>query len=355
MNPYQTLEDQAFWKKFVSESSLFEVGPLWKPKFEIREKHKVVTFGSCFAQHIGQALKSRGYNWYIPENAPKGTSEELSKRYNYNVFSARTGNIYTTSLLKQWVDWAVNGKNSPDELWVKDGRFYDPFRPRIEPNGFLSKEELMISRNVAIDNFKRCILESDFFVFTMGLTESWRNLKEGHEYAMCPGTVAGEFDGSLHGFENQDFRLVYRNLKDSIQIIRSKNKSIKFILTVSPVPLVATRSNNNVVSATMYSKSVLRAVAGQLSEAVGYVDYFPSYEIINSPVYKGIFFDPNMRTVSPFGVGFVMDHFFKCQKISFGSSISSSISSSVGSSVGSETGSNHDVVCEEELLSSFGR
>ena len=43
---------------------------------------------------------------------------------------------------------------------------HDPFRPTIEPDGFVSTEEMMASRAIAVAVFRRAILESERFVFT---------------------------------------------------------------------------------------------------------------------------------------------------------------------------------------------
>ncbi|MDL4861707.1 GSCFA domain-containing protein [Halomonas elongata] len=296
-SPYESLPEKSFWKKAVASKSMFDIESLWDPKFRIRPRNKVATFGSCFAQHIGNALKSRGFNWFITETAPESLSRENAKEFNYGIFSSRTGNIYTTSLLRQWTEWALGEREVPEEVWEYNGRFYDPFRPRIEPNGFSSIEELKASQQQTLKSFERCIKESNFFVFTLGLTESWINAEHGYEYPMCPGTVAGDFDENLHKFKNQQFSEILQNLKLAMDLMRRENKSLKFILTVSPVPLTATKSGNHVLVATMESKSILRAVAGQLSGNNRYVDYYPSYEIINSPVFKGVFFEPNQRSV----------------------------------------------------------
>src|ERR1700684_4241314 len=135
-NPYSTLPDTAFWKSAVASKDPSEIRGLWDPKFDIKPSHKVVTFGSCFAQHIGRALRARGFTWFISEPAPKGLSDANQKIFNYDLFSSRTGNIYTSSLLGQWVEWALEEKPVPEEYWVADGRYFDPFRPVIEPNGF---------------------------------------------------------------------------------------------------------------------------------------------------------------------------------------------------------------------------
>lgn len=345
-NPYKNLDAMNFWKPSVADKHLLDIGDLWQPKFKIDKNKKVATYGSCFAQHIGKALKSRGFNWLITERGPSNVSSDIVKSYNYNIFSSRTGNIYTTSLLKQWVNWSINPDSQPSEYWEKDGRVYDPFRPNIEPNGFSNVEEMFQSRNEALKAFRKSYEKANIFVFTLGLTESWFNKTHGYEYPICPGTFAGEFDKNLHEFVNQDYNLVRKNLNDAINLMREVNKNLKFVLTVSPVPLVATYEHRHVILSTMYSKSVLRAVAGKLSEDRSVVDYFPSYEIINSPAFEGFFFEPNKRAVNHHGVGFVMSEFFKSMEKSFKVNISAESAS--------KTVSNEDVVCEEEILGAFG-
>ncbi|HCE2180521.1 TPA: GSCFA domain-containing protein [Vibrio parahaemolyticus] len=347
-HPYQGLPEGAFWKKAVSEKSMFDVSELWDPKFSIKPNHNVVTFGSCFAQHIGNALQARGFQWLSTERAPFGMSNDNAKRFNYSVFSARTGNIYTTTLLKQWTEWALGVKQIPSEVWEKEGRFFDPFRPKIEPNGFESPEELRRSLNHTVRAFKRAIIKANYFVFTLGLTESWVNSEMGYEYPMCPGTVAGSFDQSKHHFVNLNYSQVLTALLDSMEMMKKVNPKLKFILTVSPVPLTATNSGKHVVVATMASKATLRAVAEQLYINRGNVDYFPSFELINSPVFKGAFFEPNQRNVNPYGVNFVMHSFFSCLENKYGSNESDKLVH-----VDSRAKSHFDEVCEEELLGAF--
>lgn len=351
MNPYENLPDKSFWKLAVANKSMFDINELWNPKFDIKANQPVVTYGSCFAQHIGRALDSNGFNWFVPERAPITCSVSLAKKYNYGVFSSRTGNIYTTSLLKQWVSWSLNNQEIPCEVWESKGRYFDPFRPNVEPKGFVSIEDLRQSQNQVKTSFKESIVDSNYFVFTLGLTESWFNTKGGYEYPMCPGTIAGEFSGSEHRFINQNFKMVYENLLEAITLMRSVNPTLKFILTVSPVPLTATNSGKHVVTATMASKSILRAVAEQFSNEFDYVDYFPSYEIINSPVFRGAFFEPNQRSVNPYGVNFVMDNFFSCLVDRYGSE-----SLLFSGAVGEKSVSNikDDETCEEALLEAFG-
>ncbi|GLR70862.1 GSCFA domain-containing protein [Agaribacter marinus] len=347
MNPYNNQPTRAFWKPAVASRSMYEINDdIWKPKFNIIPSNRVSTYGSCFAQHIGRALKSRGFGWYITEPPPFGLNPKNANAFNYGIFSSRTGNIYTSSLLRQWTEWAFGFKTPPEEVWEKNNRFFDPFRPNIEPEGFESDTELLRSRAHTIQMFKKSVMNSNYFVFTLGLTECWVNEEKTYEYPICPGVAAGDFDEKKHKFKNQQFQSILKNLSEVFNIMRKFNANLKFILTVSPVPLTATYSANHVCVATMESKSILRTVAGQLAANRPYVDYFPSYEMINSPVYKGSFFEPNQRTVSKFGVKYVMDTFFQ------------SISNKFGTHQKNQTNLediDDDMICEEQLLEAFGQ
>ena len=111
--------------------------------------------------------------------------------------------------------------------------------------------------------------------------------------------------------------------------------------------LKTTATAGHVLTATTYSKSVLRAVAGMVAEEKNFVDYFPSYEIITHPVFRGMFFAPNMRNVVPEGVETVMRHFFADQERLFGKSESAAPVEDTAGLPG------EDIRCEEELLDAF--
>lgn len=240
-------------------------------------------------------------------------ADDVARRFNYAVFSARTGNIYTPTLLKQWLDWSEDHTLIPDEIWTDpvSKRVYDPFRPTIEPEGFMSAAELKNSRHQSINSFLNSVEQADVFVFTLGLTERWVNRIHNYEYPICPGTAAGEFQPDLHQFENLNVFSATDALVKAIETVNTINPKVRVILTVSPVPLVATATDEHVVVATMYSKSVLRAAAQEVVNRSENVHYFPSYEIFNSPAFEGVFFEPNKRSVSLHGVEYAMNEFFR--------------------------------------------
>ncbi len=287
-------------------------------------------------------------------------SSDVQKQFNYGIFSARTGNIYTTSLLYQWVRWAVGNENVPNEVWYDGNRVIDPFRPRVEPKGFSSVSEMKDSRNQAVRSFFESIRCARTFIFTLGLTESWKNRNYGYEYPMCPGTVSGEFDPDNHMFVNQSYNEIFENLLKAIEEIRNVNDKARFLLTVSPVPLTATNSDKHVILATTYSKSVLRAVAGDLSDKHSFIDYFPSYEIFAAPPFRGTFYDTNLRTPSRYGINHAMSIFFN--GVTQESGLVAKRRSKKQTHVKAKNrqaldklAQRNEVVCDEELLETFSK
>lgn len=309
-NPYMALPPQAFWRSGVAEAGVFGLRDLWRSKWDLPADARFATFGSCFAQHISRALAARKMGWVNGEPAPAGTPPDLARQFNYGVFSARTANIYTAAQLLLILRMAA-GDSAPDaaELWEAEGRVRDSLRPTIEPDGFASREEALASRSAMLRGMRRAIIGADVFVFTLGLTEGWENAT-GQPYAVCPGTMGGQFDATRHRFVNYRHARIRAEMDACLGLLRRLNPDIRLLLTVSPVPLTATASGNHVLTATTYSKSVLRAAAGEMAEDHAEVDYFPSYEIITGAPTRAAFFEPNLRSVVPQGVETVMAHFF---------------------------------------------
>lgn len=352
-HPYKNLPDNRFWRLAVSERSLQDVDLFWTPKFKVDAKTVIATAGSCFAQNFSKALVKRRYAWRDFEPGPRHLTDAQRHDYHYGTFSFRTGNIYTVAMLRQWLNWAFGTEEMSAEVWEKDGRFFDPFRPAIEPGGFSSLDEVQKSRAACLAAIREAITTTDVFVFTLGLTESWVNKETGVEYAICPGTVAGDFDPKQHEFVNRDFGSISQDLKAVLEILQKQNPKIRVLLTVSPVPLTATASEDHVVVATSYSKSVLRAVAGQHTQSAN-VDYFPSYEIFASPFSRAQFYKENLRNVGQAGVDFAMDMFFKEQARVFGGTAEATAKIVEPDRPPAQVIETEDNVrCEEELLDAF--
>ncbi|WP_309667978.1 GSCFA domain-containing protein [Tabrizicola sp.] len=358
-HPYEDLPPDRYWRTGVADVDVQDIAGLWKPRLHINSRTRIVTAGSCFAQHFSRALVARGYRWMNLEPGPATLTPAQRHDYHYGTFSFRTGNIYTPRMLRQWLTWALERVAPPEDVWETGGRFFDPFRPAVEPDGFASVEELRASREVTLEAIRQAVATAHVFVFTMGLTEAWQNRHSGTEYAVCPGTIAGEFDPETHVFVNHRFAALLDDMTAVLRLLAKANRRLNVLLTVSPVPLTATASGQHVLAATSHSKSLLRAVASELMHGRPRVDYFPSYEIITHPVYRGQFFAPNLRSVLPEGVDHVMRCFFRDIATQFNVPARPDVLQPEASPASGSTETEAELTeaeelrCEEEILAAF--
>jgi hypothetical protein len=305
ISPYQGLDARAYWRTGLAEAD-YPPPDLYRAKWSLSKDDKIVTAGSCFAQHVGRALRKNGFSVQDAEPAPAHIPADQAASYGYGMYSARYGNIYTTRQLRQLLDEAWGEVPAFDAIWEKDGRFYDALRPNIEPGGFESGSAVRAARAGHLAKVREVFSSADVFIFTLGLTEAWFHKPTGQIYPTAPGTIAGVFDDEIHGFVNFRLAEVRADLLAALYRLKTLNPNLRVLLTVSPVPLTATASDAHILAATTYSKSVLRACSGEIYEDFPEVDYFPSYEIVTSTKSGGSFFEPNFRSVTDAGVARVM-------------------------------------------------
>ena len=348
-NPYSDLPKSAFWKTGVTQESPYAIEGIYKKKFVIPANAKIATAGSCFAQHISRHLKKNGYNVLDVEPPPPGLPKNLHQKFGFSMYSARYGNIYTVRQLLQLVK-EVAGQWTPQNfIWEKNGKFYDALRPAIEPEGLESPEEVIKHRQLHISRVKQLFESLDLFIFTLGLTEMWVHKESGTVYPTAPGTLVGNFDENLFKFKNAQFNEILDDLNLFQKILKEirGGKPFKCILTVSPVPLTATASGSHVLTSTVYSKSTLRSVAGQISTNQAHFEYFPSYEIVTNPRMHSSTFADNLRSVRAETVETVMRHFFAEHPII-------NANTEKNDSFKLSKKDKGDVQCEEAILEAFG-
>lgn len=339
-DPYAKLPSRAFWRAAIGQPHFTDVGDLWQP-LPLTRQDRIATAGSCFAQHLGNHLARRGAAYMDLEPEPPKLFPTLAaaRRFGYRVYSCRYGNVYTTRQLVQLFEEAFARRVPAEIVWRRGDRYYDALRPSVDPVGQPSAELIVEMRRAHLARVREMFLSLDLFVFTLGLTETWLSRADGTAFPTAPGTLCGEFDAARYEFRNFSYLDIAEDLARFWTGLREVNPRARMLMTVSPVPLTATASGEHVLVATTYSKCTLRAVAGDLARQLPDVWYFPSYEIIATHPSRGMFYDPNLRTVNETGVNYVMRHFF-----------SGPLASEFGSDEALPTEPDSELVCDEEAL-----
>lgn len=299
-NPYKNLSDQHFWKTGVFAAK-DAIEPRVGKAFRINPDDRIVTAGSCFAQNVAIHLRKRDdITFYSAEAVRDGDP----------VFSARYGNIYTAHQLLQLFDECMSGDVDPDcAIRRRDGRFVDINRPYMEADGFETPQEVLAARRAHLEAVREAFSRADVLIFTLGLTEAWVSEESGRVFPICPGVYSDD-ESVRFRFKNYAFSEIRGAMDAFIGKLSRLNPDAKILLTVSPVPLTATYTEDHVLVATMHSKSILRVVCSELVADHDNAFYFPSYEMISNAYTGGTAYSPaNLREVEPGAIEKVMRFF----------------------------------------------
>lgn len=344
-NPYKGLDDSCFWSRAMLNPAPGQIDPVVKSKIILPEQ-KVATMGSCFAQHLAQHIQSSGLNYFVAETAPTGMDAQEAKLRNYGVFSARYGNVYTVRQATQLFDRAFGYFSPADDVWEKENGYADAFRPQIEPHAFATEAQVRASAKEHLQHVRDVFTHCDWLVFTLGLTEGWRSKKDGAVYPIAPGVSGGQFDPKKYEFVNFTAQEVQADLELLVRNLTKVNPKAQVLLTVSPVPLIATYEKRHVWVSTTFSKAALRVAADAVERQFDNVLYFPAYEVITSPATGGRYYADDLRQVTELGVKHVMRLFSK----HFFPKSDEAPSNLASLSDAGELKKSDDIICDEEVI-----
>ncbi len=272
-NPYATKGPSQFWRTAVADLAPEDVSPIPHKKFLIGEDDRIATAGSCFAQHVSRYIEGMpGVRFLQTEASPA----------DQPVFSARYGNIYTVAQLRQLLLEATGQTSLPPLVLPRpDGRFVDafvrrPIRKASRARKCRNRAARASRRRAAgVHRLHRVRLHAGAH---RGVDDGGRQIRSAHP----SWSHDDDPQASAARFHRYSYEEVKADLEAFLAGLRTINPSARVILTVSPVPLTATYTDEHVLSATVYSKSVLRTVCGSIETSVENAYYFPSYEIISS-------------------------------------------------------------------------
>ncbi len=310
-SPYLKVPPSARWRDSMADRAPASINPHHEPSFRIGPEDRIASAGSCFAQRISEALRAKGYNYLMAEPGPPFISDAARTELGYGIYSARYGNLYTVLQLLQLFQRAFGQFEPVEPVWRNSsGGFVDPFRSGVQPGGFATETECLWDRKSHLKAVRRVFEEMDVFIFTLGLTESWLSAADGAVFPNCPGSgLGGVFDPEKHLFHNFTVSEVVEQFDAFMHLLDEVNPRARIILTVSPVPLIATFEPRHVLQSTVYSKAVLRVASDEIARRHARVSYFGSYEIVTATGDSNRYFLSDRREVSGEAVAHVIECF----------------------------------------------
>ncbi len=275
-----------FWPNPTRENgkSLTDVTPIAGRIPLVDKSTPIGSAGSCFAYEIARNLQRRGFNYVVTEQEHDGSNGVIVDAYDkdnpYPRFSATWGLIFNTPSLRQMAERAF-GQAEGSQVLVEerfangDVIFTDPYREGV---AFGSPEAYAMDFPNHIHAVRRAFTETELFIVTLGLNECWALTADGSVMSNNPRR------GWMYALARPRTLTVEENIKEVerfLTLVRQHNPGFKLILSLSPIPLMAThRSDQHVVTANAHSKAVLRVAADELVARNEHVYYFPSYEYV---------------------------------------------------------------------------
>ena len=217
---------------------------------------RITAFGSCFAVNISDWLARRNFSVL---NKAGDADDAESQAY---VVTMGEGMV-NSFVIRQQFEWAWENKVFEEPLW----------------HGY-SAEEFGYDEAVRLET-KRLFDETEVFILTFGLSEVWYDEPTGNVFwRTIPKDV---YDPDRHKFRVASVEENRENIRAIYDLIRRYRPDARVIVTLSPVPLIATFRDVSCISANSVSKASLRVAIDEVLREVGgdgQMYYWPSYELI---------------------------------------------------------------------------
>jgi GSCFA family len=280
--------------------------PKIDPKFRLCRDDKFYAIGSCFARGIEHSLIK--HKIAVESAAPEFAKlEPVSKEVSGLGFS----NKYNTYSILDELRWALDPEAVfPLESIVQVTRatWYDP---HTNPTLSLAGLEETLDRRALMQAVTKRIANCRAVIVTLGLAEVWRDVQADVFLNRTPLPSLFKTQPGRYEFHLTSFAENWANLEAIHALLTQYGHSdVHIIVTVSPVPLMNTFSTMDIVVANTWAKSLLRAVAEEWAAAHTNVDYFPSYEIVQSSD-RAAAWERDLRHVKGAGARHIMELFLR--------------------------------------------
>ena len=260
--------------------NLQTIVPLKKEvKNSIDYNSKILLLGSCFSENIGDKL-----NYFKFQT-------------NQNPF----GILFHPKAIENLVTNAINKKKYlPEDLIFQNERWHC-----FDAHSSLSsadKKELLANLNSAITATNKKLKEATHVIITLGTSWVYRFIETDAIVANCHKIPQKKFLKKLLSVDE-----VTKSLKTTIALLKSVNKNVHILFTISPV-----RHLKDGFTENMQSKSHLITAIHSVINANN-SSYFPSYEIMMDELRDYRFYAQDMMHPNKTAINYIWERFMETQ------------------------------------------
>jgi len=237
--------------------------------FSITHHSRILTLGSCFAQHISTFLR----------------------RYRFKVLHNPCGVLYNPASVKACLELIRSGQQlSREDIDFHNEEWYsfnfDSSFSDADPDKCLE------GMNRSLEQARRFVQSADCFIITYGTSFVYTFERTGQIVSNCHKIPSAQFEHRRISAEEVEI-----NLLETIKLIRQFSPQANFILTVSPV-----RHWKDGAAQNQISKSTLIVALHNVAGDDERIFYFPSYEILMDDLrdyrwYEQDLVHPNQQAV----------------------------------------------------------
>lgn len=237
---------------------------IYKPvpfNFNINYRSEILFTGSCFTENIGRKL------------------EELKFDVIINPF----GIVYNPISVVQSLNFIFENKQFREDDLI----YYNEYWHSFFHHGKFSdtdKQKTLQIINKSVNKSHNFIKNADFLFVTFGTAWVYILKKNGQIVANCHKLPASEFDKKC--LTENEIATVFNEF---ITKLRTVNKKIKIVFSVSPV-----RHLKYGLSENFISKSILRTSIEKIKKSNSEIYYFPAFEILNDDLRDYRFYDKDL-------------------------------------------------------------
>jgi len=247
-------------------------------KNAINYNSKLVLLGSCFSKNIGNKL-----NYFKFQT-------------NQNPF----GILFHPKAIENLITNVINEKEYvPEDLIFQDERWHS-----FDAHSNLSssnQENLLKTLNSSIHSTNKNLKKATHIIITLGTSWVYRHIETGDVVANCHKIPQKKFSKELLSIVE-----INKILENIISLLKSINKDINVLFTVSPIRHL----KDGFIENTQSKSHLIAAIHHTIVDCKN-VSYFPSYEIMMDELRDYRFYSEDMIHPNKIAINYIWEKFIE--------------------------------------------